>query len=92
MYVFLFPSYIADEDQILGRGFFSTVIKGTLRGETVAVKTVEPGAEILFLKGLLAELDIIGDLGLHENIVKLLGSNLPTFSLSSVSWGHWIIS
>ena len=59
----------------MGRGFFATVIKGTVRGEPVAVKTVEPKVDIIFLRGLLAELDILGQLGQHENIVRLIGSN-----------------
>ncbi|CAG7825664.1 unnamed protein product, partial [Allacma fusca] len=65
----------------LGSGAYGTVLKAEATGitepgvvSTVAVKTIAPSADILYLKALLAELKVMIHIGKHTNVVSLLGA------------------
>jgi serine/threonine protein kinase len=69
----------------LGKGAFGVVLRGKLvreRGDpfnpeeyqTVGVKTLPPGADLIHFKALLSELNIFSKIGRHDNIVNLLGA------------------
>ena len=67
--------------KLLGSGAFGRVLKGEASGivsweslTTVAVKMVEPNADITCIKALMSELKIMMHLGKHLNIVNLLGA------------------
>jgi serine/threonine protein kinase len=68
-------------DEKLGSGAYGLVIKGTARGLfsdddeiTVAIKTLQPNADITYFKALLIELKIMSVIGRNPFIVNLLGA------------------
>ncbi|ODM93833.1 Vascular endothelial growth factor receptor 3 [Orchesella cincta] len=63
------------DGSILGSGQFGIVSKGHIGPLCVAVKTVKPSTDIIYLKSLLSELKILQYVGTHRNIVNLIGAN-----------------
>ncbi|CAL8094563.1 unnamed protein product [Orchesella dallaii] len=67
-----------DKSSILGSGAFGCVYRGKLGTEggskSVAVKTVNPNADVAYFKTLLAELKVMTFLGQNENVVNLIGA------------------
>lgn len=67
-----------DERHILGKGAFGIVYKGILTkpdGPTVvAIKTVVNTVDVSYFKVLLSELRVMTNLGVHPNIVNLVGA------------------
>ncbi|CAL8096157.1 unnamed protein product [Orchesella dallaii] len=63
------------DGSILGSGQFGLVLKGSIGPLPVAVKTIKPVADIIYLKSLLSELKILQYVGPHRNIVNLIGAN-----------------
>lgn len=68
-------------EEKLGSGAYGLVLKGIARGlfpgeeETiVAVKTLQPNADISYFKSILIELKIMSVIGRHAHIVNLLGA------------------
>ncbi|XP_035713460.1 uncharacterized protein LOC118437967 [Folsomia candida] len=65
----------------LGEGAYGIVTKGYLRNPTtdtetvVAIKSCKPGADIIALRALLAEIKIMLYVGKAPNIVQILGAN-----------------
>ena len=78
-YVFSSDNFIihcdTDISQLLGSGQFGTVVKGTLNGNVVAVKTVKENVDKIYIKSLLSELKVLIYLGNHPNIVGLMGAH-----------------
>jgi len=68
------------ENLILGIGEFGIVYKGRLGDQNVAVKTVKPGVEKVYLKSLMLELKILMLLRNHENIINLVGAQTSTLA------------
>ena len=65
---------ILDKENILGSGEFGLVLKGTYRGQVVAVETLKPESTKEDLKSLLSEVKVLVYTGQHENIVQLVGA------------------
>ncbi|ODN05394.1 Vascular endothelial growth factor receptor 3, partial [Orchesella cincta] len=67
-----------DKSSILGSGAFGCVYRGKLNTETgsksVAVKTVNPSADVAYFKTLLAELKVMTFLQQNDNVVNLIGA------------------
>lgn len=74
-----------EEGSPLGTGAFGKVLKAELlsvdgdpfvetKSMTVAVKTLNQYADLMYFKALLLELKILSYVGRHENVVNLLGA------------------
>lgn len=73
--------FLIEMEEKLGSGAYGLVIKGTAKGlfpgeeETlVAIKTLQPQADITHFKALLIELKIMSFIGRNPFIVNLLGA------------------
>ncbi len=66
--------FVKDEKEILGSGNFGVVFMGKMWDQKVAVKTVKPYSDKIYLHSLLSEIKVLIHLGQHENIVSLLGA------------------
>lgn len=63
---------------MLGSGAFGCVYRGKLTAKegvkSVAVKTVNPSADVAYFKTLLSELKVMTFVSNHENVVGLIGA------------------
>lgn len=63
---------------MLGSGAFGCVYRGKLTTESgtksVAVKTVNPNADVAYFKTLLSELKVMTYVSHHENVIGLIGA------------------
>jgi len=59
----------------LGSGAYGVVLKGRVRKEVIAVKTVKPLSNKDYVLSLLEEIKVMTYLGRHENITELIGAN-----------------
>ncbi|ODN05900.1 Mast/stem cell growth factor receptor Kit [Orchesella cincta] len=66
---------ITFDGSILGSGQFGLVLKARIGSVFVAVKTVKPHADLIYLKSLLSELKVLQYVGPHRNIVNLIGAS-----------------
>lgn len=74
----------------LGSGAFGVVSKGYAEGitdiepiTTVAIKTVKPYADKMYVNALKSELKILCHIGNHVNVVNLLGACTANISKST---------
>jgi hypothetical protein len=51
------------------------VFRGIVRGTPAAIKTCKENAEKVHLKALLSEIKIMAYIGVHDNVVNLIGAN-----------------
>ncbi|CAG7786744.1 unnamed protein product [Allacma fusca] len=62
------------EETILGEGQYGIVQKGTLNGQSVAVKSSKSTADIEYFKAFLKEIKLMAYIGEHENVVRFCGA------------------
>ena len=84
----------------MGSGAFGVVTRGSVEIDTVkntvAVKTMKPGEDIVDFKASLLELKIMAYIGRHPNIVNLLAActdyiNARKSFLANISFtGKWL--
>jgi len=67
--------FIPGKDEVLGIGAFGVVYKGKMNTLPVAVKTITPKADKVYVKSILSEIKVLIWIGSHENIVQLIGVN-----------------
>lgn len=60
--------------ELLGQGQYGCVWRGQYNEREVAVKTVKPYTDKVYIKALLSELKIMSYLGSHKNVIQLIGA------------------
>lgn len=60
---------------MLGTGEFAYVVRGIIisKQKPVAIKISKPSADVTLFKSLLSEVKIMIYIGVHENVVGLVG-------------------
>ncbi|CAG7819572.1 unnamed protein product [Allacma fusca] len=62
------------EETVLGEGQFGIVQRGTLNGQSVAVKSSKSTADIEYFKAFLKEIKLMAYIGEHDNVVQFCGA------------------
>lgn len=65
----------SSEKNLLGTGEFAYVVRGRIISENkpVAIKISKTSADVTLFKSLLSEVKIMIYIGIHENVVALVG-------------------